>query len=191
MRPCCLTSYNLFLGRDNSLWTAVSPAWRWDHTGRELLCFCQVTVETLRSAHAVASIGMPVSVSAPEISSGSTAHRTCYYAVSSFPPALGLCHVSCGSGTNTDVCSVCNAAKCGNTAMTTVSIHPGSLVWMEDEQPGGILWRVRWWCFRVSQAKAKFPTCSTDTVRTVGLLLDTQAHSCPGAWPFPTPNAFR
>lgn len=42
---------------------------------------------------------------------------------------------------------------------------------------------------RVSQARAKLPACSTDTVWTVA-----SRHAgtlAPGTWPFPTPNAVR
>lgn len=42
------------------------------------------------------------------------------------PLTLGFCHVSRGSGINTDFCSVCKAAKHGN-AISTLNVHPGSL----------------------------------------------------------------
>lgn len=179
MRPCCLTSYNRFLeGTTPSEQQFLLP----EHEitqGERYYVSAKSLWERRRSAHVVAGAGMPASASAPEMSSGLRCSEDFLSCDSILPSTLGFCHVSRGRGTNTGVCAVCDAARHGNS-VTTLNIHPGSLVWMEDEQPGWLLRMLRWRCVRVSQAKAKVRTCSIVIVWTVGLLLDTQAHSCLG-----------
>lgn len=106
------------------------------HRERDLLCFCQVTVGTLKKCtrgswrgHASQCAGSWDEQPAPLLRGLLTMRN--------HPSlTLGFCHVSRGRGANTGVCAVCNAAGHGNP-VTTLNIHPGSLVWMEDVQPVG------------------------------------------------------
>jgi len=128
IRPHCFTGCNPFTWK-GQLCTAVSPAWSWDHTRRNLLCFCQVTVGMPGTACPGARRGR-TNIPAPQDKQpaarrlGQFPLQQCYPFRPTGGGGVGFSHVSRGGQINTEQ-TLAGQLQCVLPTMI-LNVHSGS-----------------------------------------------------------------